>query len=483
MTNNSPTPLLGTEDDFSSKGLHPLPAEGTEVDNTNLTSCSSTHAKISSISTSTSSTARKISTSSNMSTTLSTTSFQGFDLTSIRADLTLRHDCIAALEKWGFVLMELDHDDDHDSGGPLEKMGTNSGSRLAIELNALADFFEDSGSHRLFPERNYKWSRLLKCGFCVRHGGSFLDVKNTPLGIRPKISKVVEEEEIKENDKDTSRGDRKQLPEEHSSLGSDSYPLLRDLSLEFLEYIREYCEIQPVSAFSHVLTDETSAAEKENYAASASVLRCSMYNALENAKRDPGRGLSAASSDSFPEHTDATFLTCSLATSGLEFQLVAEPVSEGEEHKKCAGSCWKRIEDIIVPCQSKASGESVAEPRKRKLFLTLWVGDFLEVLTGGRFKALPHRIRFHEQRDRPASPGGRQRRSGCPFTSGSASRRHNITFLLRPDDEKILDTTGNHLVKDEAIKMPVKCLRKFLDRRGRNRVFGNGTSGRDEVLG
>ncbi|CAD7965121.1 unnamed protein product [Amoebophrya sp. A120] len=386
-----------------------------------------------------------------------------------------------------------------------------------------------------------KWSNLVKCGYTKRHNADFLDLKNTPLGIRPKLQ---------------------------HALGSFSYNFLRDLATEALDWIFEFCAASTleqqescllqvreittskgscccaaslsacekalsesnsssgknadhatrrINCFTELLCDEK---DEDSFSVSASVLRCSRYEPrvchaeqvetrnedepapvvesrydknveAQEAAAAPCSKTSALSSGvSFPAHTDATFLTLSLARRGLELLLPAG----GEDHERTRSSAttseneaelgeksWVKIQDLLVGTDFRgAQGQADSS---KSIILTLWIGDYLELFTNKIFTALPHRINFEfDYKDATGC-------SGSESESYNFQHRHNITFLLRPDEGKSVETlnffrsnfrtTAEKLQTSDAAKknsesesrILIRELRQILDQRGKLKQF------------
>eukprot|EP00392_Amoebophrya_sp_AT5.2_P019276 g20044.t1 len=120
------------------------------------------------------------------------------------------------------------------------------------------------------------WNKLMKCGYTTKHGGEFLDLRNTPVGVRPRI------------------GGR-------TGFGPDAYRLLKGITEEFLEYVRaEFLELEERDAFSHVLVDEErgtdegeGGADEDAFVTSSSVLRCSRCELPDSVAREEGAGAAA----------------------------------------------------------------------------------------------------------------------------------------------------------------------------------------------
>ena len=183
---------------------------------------------------------------------------------------------------------------------------------------------------------------------------------------------------------------------------------------------------------------------------SSSVLRCSCYKELKPTLTDvgdrncgPGGGggggeTQTETTTSFPAHTDSSFLTASLARSGLEILPHAGEVADQDQQ-----DFFQSIDEILQ--------RTIDESRPR-LVVSLWAGDFLEVLSANKYRALPHRIRW-------------KRGSDIPPTSDFD--RHNITYLLRPCDAGEVQPNG--IVSIRNVK--VRTLKKFLDEKARSRRF------------
>ena len=198
---------------------------------------------------------------------------------------------------------------------------------------------------------------------------------------------------------------------------------------------------------------------------SSSVLRCSCYKELKPTLTDvgdrncgPGGGggggeTQTETTTSFPAHTDSSFLTASLARSGLEILPHAGAAADQQNFFQSSDEILQRTTDEIRSFQSidEILQRTTDESRPR-LVVSLWAGDFLEVLSANKYRALPHRIRW-------------KRGSDIPPTSDFD--RHNITYLLRPCDAGEVQPNG--IVSIRNVK--VRTLKKFLDEKARSRRF------------
>jgi len=394
----------------------------------------------------------------------------------------------------------------------------------------------------------------LKSGYFHRESigwhSSFLDLRSTAAGLRPHVGRYA----FADSQCDGGEGsgspvkvDKNNVPFANVNdlfsaiayvvvLGLAEYLKVPDDQQEspqtLLQSLAHFLDDQIFDKFTHDEVSDSCCGPP----ISSSVLRGSCYvwegnvasrsevtNSVgTSATQDNGGKNNNAITDSnrilFNAHTDATLITLSLAEPGLEMLLPEKTETGSASTKKlkwhAISSDGKTVAQVSEQNDNNISisAADVSERGlknsstglKSKPIICVFIGDFLDTLTKGAFAATPHRIAIPEH-----APTGAGTCAGASAESshqagssaGETKRkqvRHNFSYLLRPCDNKMIDTKsypnkfrGDHIQpcnQDSSdnskspnfagsvtnLEVSVRDLRVLLDKRGRERVFEEG---------
>lgn len=251
---------------------------------------------------------------------------------------------------------------------------------------------------------------------------------------------------------------RPKKPPTMSRVAAKLHVELQGIARSLLTWLAEYAELPPAALLQAI--DEASLENLEDGDCGASVLRLGCYgwepdsNEIVEASpaTEEGNGTAAEPKNGeqgdvvFHEHTDASFLTLAPVGSAPGLQ-IRDP----------SGCKWLDVEQGLDG---------------RGGHLVVFGGDFLEVLTKGKYAAARHQVV-----DKQVSEG-----KACPEAAllGQLDGRHRLSmpFLVRGQPSARLNTApflderpDLQLLRLEDMEMAE--LRRFLDMKGRRRFQGH----------
>lgn len=239
---------------------------------------------------------------------------------------------------------------------------------------------------------------------------------------------------------------RPKNPAAMSRVAAKLHAELQGMARDLLTWLAQYIELPPAALLQCI--DEASLENLEDGDCSASVLRLGCYGWEADAPEmeDTSSAADVATDDKddvvFQEHTDASFLT--LAPVGS---------TPGLQMRDSSGHSWVDVEKGL--CGQGGH-------------LVVFVGDFLEVLTKGRYVAARHQVVNSPAEAADVSLLGQideRHRLSMPFlVRGQPSARLNTApFLDQCPEASLLRLEG----------MEYAELRRFLDMKGRRRFAGH----------